>query len=83
MAHTLAEVRSELVRIVCAKCGTRREFRTTDLRERYGPEQSLPGLLSALARAEGCSRVTAGNYSDWCGVVYDDPTGTMLRPAWR
>jgi hypothetical protein len=73
-ARTLADVKSDRIEITCTKCDLRRQLVTNDLRLRFGSEHSLPTLLYVLA--EGCPRVAARQFGDWCGAEY---TSTSLE----
>ncbi len=61
-----------VVRIECAKCGRRGQYRLARLAERYGAEMTLPWLRAKLVT--GCARmenVIAHTY-DPCGAAFTD-----------
>ena len=66
---SLAEYPAAMVRLKCAKCGRRGQYRKATLIERYGREIPLPDLLHLVGAS--CPKMDAlGN--DPCGAHYRD-----------
>ena len=57
------------IRLACKACGRTGRYRRATLLARFGPAESMPDVLTALA---ACPR--HGNASDPCGVHYPDLT---------
>lgn len=63
--YILAEFPLERVELACKKCERHGVLSKAKLLEQYGPNITLPDLLSRIAQ---CPR--HGKYSDWCGAYY-------------
>ena len=82
---TLAEHPTDMVRLACAKCERRGQYRKATLIERYGPDANMVDLRLVLA--SGCAKIAAGKDVDVCGVYYrpmreqNGPGATPVRPG--
>lgn len=61
---------SDVVRIVCEKCGRSGQYRKQNHISQYGPDTLLPDLRVEIARREW-----QGKMHDMCGVHYVGLTG--------
>jgi hypothetical protein len=70
----LSEYPYVVVRLECAKCGRKGQYRLARLAERYGAEMTLPWLRDALTK--GCIRKESVHASvyDVCGATFVDIT---------
>jgi hypothetical protein len=59
---TLAEHPTDMVRLACAKCERRGQYRKATLIERYGPDANMVDLRLVLA--SGCAKIAAGKDVD-------------------
>ena len=84
-ALTLADFRTELVRLTCRRCDCRGRYRRTTLIALYGNKAALPNLLTQFA-LDCPKRGKIGSVS--CGADFSDlierppnrpPTATLRR----
>ncbi len=68
-AYTLSSFHLDLVRIECQKCGRFGQYRRAKLVARYGPDGSMPDLLSDIAA--DCPK-TGDLGLDRCGALFPD-----------
>jgi hypothetical protein len=62
---TFRQYPTDLVRIICEKCGRAGQYRKATLIERFGPEIALPELRHEIAKCE-----RRGKFGDACRVHY-------------
>lgn len=65
-AMVLTDLEDPKLRLLCEKCGLRRQYGVQELLNKVG-NAMLPGLIAELARRNGCARVPARVISDQCG----------------
>jgi hypothetical protein len=75
---SLSEYPGDVVRLSCAKCNRKGEYRKQSLIERFGPDVPLPDLRQEIAQCERHK-----NMSDVCLVRYPDliPSSGGIRRA--
>ena len=64
-AHTVSDLPPGLTEIECPKCGRRGRYKRETLVSRFGPDQTLPAMLTAVA---ACRK--ARDMADICGVRF-------------
>lgn len=66
-SQTLGECRREVIRLVCARCGRKGQYRRETLLAKYGPDVTMPDLRHKIAN---CPK--NGALGTTCGVRYAD-----------
>ena len=73
-ALTLADLRIDLLEIVCARCHRHGRYRPATLIAKHGPNMSLPDLRFVLAA--DCPRAGASAIADRCDVQFPQLVST-------
>lgn len=66
-ALQLKDYPTDMVRLACARCDRKGQYRKAALIKRFGKDIALPTLLTLVAKCE-----RQGRMSDACGVYYVD-----------
>lgn len=70
-AMLLLDLPGPKLRLVCGKCGLRRQYDIQALVNKIG-NAMVPGLLDELALRNGCAKIPAPTISDRCGLHLAD-----------